>query len=69
MTNNMRIHDRRVHEAIKLEHLRIARLAVMNQVQDVATVFVPRCRLKLMRLSMSSPTTPHRGEGGGRVGI
>ena len=23
----------------------------------------------LMHLSMSSPTTPHRGEGGGRVGI
>ena len=23
----------------------------------------------IMHLSMSSPTTPHRGEGGGRVGI
>ena len=45
MTNNIRIHDRRVHEA-KLEHLRVARLAEMNQEQDVATVFVPR-RLKL----------------------
>ena len=30
-----------------LEHLRVARLAEMNQVEDVATVFIPRCRFKL----------------------
>ena len=47
----IRIHDRRVHEANSIEHLRVARtngkprLAEMNQVQDVATVFVPRLKL------------------------
>ena len=54
------------------------RSSLRYQPSKVSIIFVnyimiephPTCILDtLMHLSMSSPTTPHRGEGGGRVGI
>ena len=52
-----------MHEANSIEHLRVARLygkprlAGMNQVQDVATVFVPRLKLTVTLVSVQQAIT------------